>query len=85
MQFYTAGNEGKYQTHVSMNRNERGAVGWNHANKIALNQPEGVVGSLGWQFGDILPDVGIWFCPLAPMNPDSGQEGLVDGVFRTIQ
>lgn len=80
---YGAENDGKEPPPPSFNDNGSN-VWWDFPNYLASHGPAPVGGSVGWQFGQYLPTVDVWFCPLATMSPNTELQGN-DGVFRTVQ
>ena len=80
---YAAGNEGNLPPHVAMNK-EGDSSWWDFPNYLACHKPRPVGGSLGWIFGDILPEVNIWLCPFSIIKDDTELEGN-NGESHTYQ
>ena len=67
---YSANNNGELPHNIAENNNGH-ARWWDFPNYLANHMPYPVGGSLGWQFGGILPDVDVWLCPLSPLSAET--------------
>ena len=81
---YAANNDAEMPVHVAENDNGS-ARWWDFANYLACHRPEPVGGSLGWQFGGILPNVEAWLCPFSLITPETELPAKGGGQDRTYQ